>query len=83
MRGECTFIFENVEMIFPDEGFFSEPLPAVVAGEREEERRTITLAELREEFEARAATEAAEDEADAREDAELEALEEEEAMPPP
>jgi hypothetical protein len=39
--------------------------------------------ELLADFEARATAEAAEDEAAAREDAELEELEEEEAMPPP
>uniref|UniRef100_A0A7S2C800 Uncharacterized protein n=1 Tax=Haptolina brevifila TaxID=156173 RepID=A0A7S2C800_9EUKA len=46
LYGECTFIYQDVELILPAEGFFVEPLPEVAAGERQETERTIPLAEL-------------------------------------
>jgi hypothetical protein len=44
--GECRFVYINPQMVLPNENFFAEPLPAPASEEREEERRTIPLAEL-------------------------------------
>ena len=65
-----TVLYRIVWQNYPPDMIWYEPAENIGTG-------------LREEFEARAAAEAAEDEAAAHEDAELEALEEEEAMPPP
>ena len=46
LYGECTFIYQDAELILPAEGFFVQPLPEAAAGEQEEIERSIPLADL-------------------------------------
>ena len=46
LSGECEFIYMDPVLVLPADGFFAEPLPSPAADEREEELRTIALAEL-------------------------------------
>ena len=46
-NGECTCVYQNVQLIFPAEGFFVEPLPEPSGDDPDEERRRrLSLADL-------------------------------------